>query len=157
MPRTLIIATFIFVGSPAALGQQSVCDSVRGDVNLDGQANIFDVQCHILVTVNELAGLSHSSSVCGATEESEVDQNCDYSVNIIDVYMTIQAALGQAWSPLMDGDNDGCADRCETVVFECEEGWMNPHCDLMIGPCIQSSCADAEQCVEVDGGPICTF
>ena len=155
--RALTIAAAFLIAVPSsAFAQQAICESVRGDINLDGQTNIFDVQCHILIAVNHLAGITHVSPICGASEDSEVDQNCDQSINIVDVYMTVQAALEQPWSSHTDGDGDGCADRCETIEFECEDGWMNPHCDLMIGDCSQSSCPGETECTELDGGHICS-
>ena len=148
----LILALLIPATASANVG---VCESVRGDINLDGQADIFDVQCHILTAVNTLVGAPQHAANCVVPQESETDQNCDQQVNVIDVFMTIQAALELPWTSQVDGDGDGCADTCETIAFDCVNGWMNEHCDLRVGACAHSNCPEATLCVEESGGHLC--
>lgn len=134
-----------------------ICESVRGDITLDGETNIFDVQCHALYTVWELADQSFHAPICLNLEESEVDHNCDGTSNVIDLLLTIQAALHNPWGEQIDGDADGCIDTCETLVFGCADGWMNPACDTAIGNCSEFSCEGNEACYDIDGGHICAL
>ena len=155
--RIGFIVFFILTPLTTALATP-LCESVRGDINLDGVANLLDIQCHALLTATTIAGHEVAAPQCGHTGQSEVDQNCDGHLNVLDVLLTVQAALQQPWGSHVDGDSDGCADACESILFECEEGWINPECDLGVGHCSENSgCTEEETCVNVDGGHICTF
>ena len=135
-----------------------ICDSVRGDINLDGSANLLDIQCHALYTATSIAESAEDTPSCFHPQESEVDHNCDGESNIIDVLMTVQAALHIPWGKHVDGDWDGCADTCESILFQCEEGWFNPDCDTGIGHCPETGgCALGETCVDIDGGHMCVL
>ena len=153
--KAIITSIAILVTPATASATSVVCESVRGDINVDGHADIFDVQCHILTAANTLVGTPQHAANCVIPQVSETDQNCDHTVNVIDVFMTIQAALGLPWTTQVDGDGDGCADTCETIAFDCVEGWMNQHCDVRIGTCAHSNCPESARCVEENGGHLC--
>ena len=61
---------------------------------------------HIILTL--LIVLSTST----AQAASHGDLNCDDTLDVVDVVLAINQALGQAMSSAVDGDGDGCPDLC---------------------------------------------
>ena len=149
-----VSTAFLLLAVPA-LATASPCDNVRGDINLDGEADVFDVQCHALYSIWDLSGQMGDIPACASHGESEVDSNCDGSSNVTDLMLTIHAALSLPWAISIDGDQDACVDTCETIAFGCEPGFMNEDCATGIGSCAFDPCQNGGVCSDVNGGFQC--
>jgi len=85
-----------------------------GDVTDDGIANVVDVQCGILSALAGLTGgLFSEQPDCMKVPEENADLNCDGTVDITDVLLTIKMALGQQLDSGMDTNGDMCPDTCK--------------------------------------------
>ena len=155
MKLSLSMLAALFLFSSSALANVTPCENVRGDINLDGEADIFDVQCHALYSIWDLSGQMGDMPTCATHNQSEVDSNCDGSSNVTDLMLTIHAALSLPWAITIDGDQDACVDTCETVAFGCEPGFMNADCATGIGGCEFDPCQNGGTCVDTNGGFQC--
>ena len=151
---TLSLVCF-FLAITTTANATTPCQSVRGDITLDGEADVFDVQCHALAVIWELGGATGDAPVCMTHGLSEIDENCDGHIDVTDILLTISSALALPWSTELDGDQDDCIDVCETELFLCDEGLMNPSCDTGIGSCDDSPCDNGGACIDHSGGYIC--
>jgi hypothetical protein len=82
-----------------------------GDVTGDGVANIVDLQCTIVSSLNVLAGIGAAPD-CVFGEDYMADHDCSGTVDVSDVLISIQVGLGAPLSKELDADSDGCPDAC---------------------------------------------
>jgi hypothetical protein len=83
------------------------------DVNDDNLVNVVDATCTILVSVWVLTGSEGSTPSCISGGPLKADRNCSGVPDVVDVTMSIQAALGYALDPQLDLDANGCPDACQ--------------------------------------------
>ncbi len=93
---------------------QAMCGQVPGDINQSGEANVADVQCAILVALYEQNPTDADSflSCLGSQPMDAADLQCDASVNVVDVVLSITYALEAPLSLEIDVDGDLCPDAC---------------------------------------------
>jgi ELWxxDGT repeat protein len=89
-----------------------VCD-LDGDLNLDGQTNIGDIQCSLLVALWIGGGKNGQAPECVDTPLTAADLDCNVFVDIVDITLLIQKVLGQPMDPSLDANQNGCHDACE--------------------------------------------
>ncbi|NUN14047.1 MAG: lamin tail domain-containing protein, partial [Myxococcales bacterium] len=111
--RWLLSALMMLVVSLSAQGVYAKCLTPPGDIDGSTKTNVNDVQCEILMTLWVLGGKVAPLPICLKAEVVDADINCDGALNVSDVQLVIQLALGAQLSPLIDGDGDGCADLCD--------------------------------------------
>jgi ELWxxDGT repeat protein len=95
--------------SPDACGP---CD-IAGDLNLDGDTSVVDVQCGILVNLWSLSGAIGTPPACLAAPLGAADQDCSSAIEVTDIQLLIGQVLGTPLSPAIDADGDGCHDGCD--------------------------------------------
>ncbi|NUN12745.1 MAG: hypothetical protein HUU55_03835 [Myxococcales bacterium] len=101
------------VNAPLNTRTPSLCGNscvVAGDVVVDGQVSVLDVQCEVLALLSELAGQTPPGCVTGTT-----DANCDGALDITDATVTIHLAIGESLDSSIDQNHNGCPDLCETT------------------------------------------
>lgn len=92
------------------------CLDPLGDINGDGGTNVVDVQCSIVTTLWTLSGENPvEEPTCIGSDSERADINCTDGVNVTDVVLSIQLALGAQLSATLDADASGCPDTCELV------------------------------------------
>lgn len=137
---------------PEAMGQ---CLDPPGDVTLDGQTSVIDVQCTILAALAQLNNGAVPACLPGPL--SLADINCDDSVTVVDVQIDIALTLGQTLDPLLDANANLCVDACEGP---CGAGSDGADCDDG-DPCTESDSCQAGTCsglpVNCDDGNECTM
>jgi hypothetical protein len=99
-------------GAPGCGSDVDVCE-IGGDLNDDSATNVTDVQCGIIVSLWVQADDGSPMPECMAWPAGALDMNCDAQVNVTDLVLLIQGALGAPLDPSIDGDGDGCADACQ--------------------------------------------
>jgi hypothetical protein len=72
--------------------------------------NVSDVNCILLHALAVVGG--NAAPACAAADASATDLDCSGEVNVADVVMCIQVALGTGLSALVDTDADLCPDTC---------------------------------------------
>ena len=86
---------------------------VFGDADGSGGPDVVDVQCNILIALFQLKIDSDAPPPqCAAGPMESSDLDCDGSVTVTDVILTVRAALDVGLSPDIDSDGDGCPDAC---------------------------------------------
>ena len=79
------------------------CTSPFGNVNGDQLVNVVDVQCLILATVAQLDGDPFNDTpLCLDESAASADLNCDGSMNLTDVLVGAQLAVGVSLSPFLE-------------------------------------------------------
>lgn len=97
------------VNAPLNTRTPSLCGNscvVAGDVVVDGQVSVLDVQCEVLALLSELAGQTPPGCVTGTT-----DANCDGALDITDATVTIHLAIGESLDSSIDQNHNGCPDQ----------------------------------------------
>jgi hypothetical protein len=126
---------FLFLLLPIQSAEAS-CLTPAGDINQSTEADVGDVQCLILTTLWELSGGDGPAPGCVTVTLGGADLNCDGSRSVIDVLLSIQLALGQSLSPLVDADGDDCVDTCLAGSDCCEihdyDGCTQPTCESCV-------------------------
>lgn len=151
-PKLLAISCLTWVGIAAitasASNAEAACPAIIGDIDGSGSANVVDVQCAILTTLWELNGGVGALPACVAGGTIAADVNCDNTINVSDVQITIQISLGQPLSAELDANQNKCPDACEAVVEPCGDGTCDPEigetcvsCDADCGSCSGDCCA----------------
>jgi subtilisin family serine protease len=87
--------------------------AIAGDLNDDGTTNVTDVQCGIIVGLWVQGGSVGEAPACLQWPAAALDMNCDLAINVTDLILIIQTALGAPFDPTLDADQDGCVDACE--------------------------------------------
>jgi hypothetical protein len=67
----------------------------------------------ILLNLWALADDGSAPPLCLVGEPERVDLNCDQSLSVADVIVSIERALNAPPSGATDADLDGCPDACE--------------------------------------------
>lgn len=123
---------------------------VNGDVNGDGLVNVADVQCELLVTFSSAPGAVlpaclRTFSGYSDTEPFRLaaDFNCDEEINVSDVLIVNTLSLGNPLSSLIDADQDGCVDVCQSP---CAGKAVGAPCSDM-NPCtLSDTCTGSGAC-----------
>lgn len=102
------------MAGPAA-GHAATCGPTLGDVNGDLTKSVVDAQCGLLAVLWSLGGESGAPPSCLVSLD-EADQNCDATVNVVDVQLVIAQVLGVPLTSSLDANADGCPDACETAA-----------------------------------------
>ena len=89
------------------------CPEPLGDVTGDDVTNVVDVQCTINGALWALAGANPPAPICAVPGPEVSDLNLDGAIDVTDVSLGIQIALGIPLAIEIDGDGDGCPDACE--------------------------------------------
>jgi hypothetical protein len=88
--------------------------SVDGDLDQSGTNDVVDVQCAIVTVLWNLNGADPGAVPgCLDSAPTATDVNCDASIDVTDITLIIQFALGAPLDPAIDSDQDGCHDACE--------------------------------------------
>jgi hypothetical protein len=112
--RWLAAAVFGFAVFGAADGANAQCLTPPGDINDDSETDVVDIQCAILVSLNELAGGGAGGlPSCLAVPTPAVDVNCDGETNVADLLVIISFGFQLPLGGILDPDADGCPDACE--------------------------------------------
>lgn len=107
-------ASLLLAGSASAQ-----CLSPAGDINNDDTTDIVDIQCAILVSLNELAGGgAEGLPGCLQVPTTAVDINCDSEdanpkIDIADLLLIVNYAFDIPLPDLVDPNADNCPDACE--------------------------------------------
>ena len=98
-------------------GAHAMCGPVLGDVNQSGETNVADVQCTILVALNEQnpTGFGEMPECMDEAAMEVADLQCDGSVNVVDVVLSITYALEAPLSVEIDANQDACPDSCDPL------------------------------------------
>ncbi|NUN12238.1 MAG: hypothetical protein HUU55_01230 [Myxococcales bacterium] len=91
--------------------------SPLGDINGDGNVNVIDAHCGIILSLWELGGQVGAAPACAAQPLSKADVNCSGTVNVIDVNILITLALNQPLSSGVDPSGTGCAAPCQPLGY----------------------------------------
>ena len=86
------------------------CSGVFGDLDGSGASDVIDVQCVTVSVLNLLSGSELAECLAGDSQAADLD--CNGSLNVSDVLLTVQQALGQELSGDLDADGDLCPDAC---------------------------------------------
>ena len=86
--------------------------TLGGDVTGNGVTNVTDVVCGNQVSLWLLAGKTEPAPECLARPLSAADLDCSGNVDVTDVVLLIDVALGATLDPSIDADGDGCHDAC---------------------------------------------
>ncbi|NUN13804.1 MAG: hypothetical protein HUU55_09215 [Myxococcales bacterium] len=90
------------------------CPAQLGDVNGDGQTDVIDAQCAILIVLWSINGQNGSAPPClGSNGPSVTDIDCTNGSNIADVQLIVLLSFGLPLSPVLDSDGDQCPNACE--------------------------------------------
>ncbi|NUN14280.1 MAG: hypothetical protein HUU55_11675 [Myxococcales bacterium] len=104
------LATITFISH----GLTAKCLLVPADFNNSGSTNVADVTCHILSIQASIKG--NALPECLQVAEDAIDLNCDDSLNVVDVQLSILLVLGPPlgikWPKSLDADGDYCVDAC---------------------------------------------
>jgi hypothetical protein len=147
----LVLAGSVSVGSAS----WAACVDPPGDLDANGDPNVVDVQCAILVSLWTLSGsIPDASPGCaGASPLERADMNCDGQGNVVDVQIAIQYALDQALDPAIDANADACPDACQNTAC-CEAGTVPGCLDETCEACVclldPYCCEDAWDAICVD-------
>lgn len=119
------IASFLRLGATAACAvgfavfatggdAQAQCLTPPGDLNDDGKTNVLDLQCGIFVSLFDSGapGITELPACLKAPEQA-ADINCDGSVTVSDVLITVNYAVNLPLAGAIDADGDACPDACE--------------------------------------------
>lgn len=101
------------VGMSAA---SAICLDPAGDTNGSGSTSVADSVCIVLATLWDAAGQVGAAPACldpALTPLDAADLNCDGSITVSDVLITVGLALDAGLSPAVDTNGDDCADACE--------------------------------------------
>ncbi|NUN14543.1 MAG: hypothetical protein HUU55_13015 [Myxococcales bacterium] len=108
------VATVAVLGLFAATANAQ-CLTPAGDITGDGDADIVDIQCAIILALYEQAGGTGTYPGCVQVAQNHTDVNCDGPVNVADVLLMVNYAVGASLDTLIDDDGDGCPNSCEIV------------------------------------------
>lgn len=119
---TFCIALLTAASVAAAPGEcvnpyNGVILSPLGDINGDGNVNVIDAHCGIILSLWELGGQVGAAPACAALPLSKADVNCSGTVNVIDVNILITLALNQPLSSGVDPSGTGCAAPCQPLGY----------------------------------------
>lgn len=106
-----VVATFGLFAATAS----AQCLTPAGDITGDGDADIVDIQCAIILALYEQAGGTGTYPGCVQVAQNHTDVNCDGPVNVADVLLMVNYAVGASLDALIDSDGDGCPNSCEIV------------------------------------------
>ena len=120
------------------------CLDPPGDVDQDAVTTVVDVQCTVLVSLWELAGSGDEAPTCIHSDVTFADRNCNGSVNVVDVNVVAEMALGFPLSEIVDDNGDQCIDSCEAPPIcgdgECSFAENCGMCPEDCGACEGSCC-----------------
>jgi hypothetical protein len=105
-------------GTPMAppSGTHAGCPDVLGDFNGSGEANVSDVKCSLLWVLHEMADPASPWPTCTPSDgPKSIDADCSDSIDLVDIYVALLAALSAPLPPTLDANGDGCIDRCEPL------------------------------------------
>ncbi len=91
------------------------CPGDQGDADGNGQLDIVDVQCALLLALYETTEVGAELPACAdevRMHRCAYDLDCSGGTDVVDVSLFIQRALGMPLSPQIDTDGDGCHDGC---------------------------------------------
>lgn len=135
------------------------CASSLGDINQDGKVGVADVQCGILTVLWELSGRSQSPPQCLGGPPTLADVNCSGQVEIPDVLVTIQVALGMPLDLAIDGNANACPDSCEISTPFCATAADGTPCPTdactLVALCFSQSCTPI-LVADCSDGQLCT-
>lgn len=83
-----------------------------GDINNIAPVSVADVQCAVLTALWGIGGKIGPLPGCLVGPPARADVNCDGNVDIADVLIIINLALGTPLDPVLDANADGCPDKC---------------------------------------------
>jgi hypothetical protein len=87
-----------------------------GDINGSGSVNVADGLCLVLTSLWAVTPNNpNPRPACLQGPIELADTNCNGTINVLDVQLTIQMALGMLLDPSIDTDADGCPNACEIV------------------------------------------
>lgn len=156
-------------GTLAAGSASAQCSDPPGDINGDGFSNVIDVQCNLVTSLYVLDGETDPLPECLPSSVDDANVNCDETVNVADVLVSINYSLGTPIAAAIDLDGSNCPDLCEDIVLECGDGVCDPAAatpedcqscpaDCGVCPCGDGVCdpdaAEPETCItcEADCG-----
>lgn len=113
--------TFVVSSALVPVDAQATCLTPAGDVTGNGNANVSDAICLLLVSQFQLlldtnpAGATVPMCL-GTNKISAADANCDGSVDVSDAVIVVSLIIGNSLSSTIDSDPaDGCVDVCQSV------------------------------------------
>jgi hypothetical protein len=164
--RTRLYTAAILLTAPPS-SHALPCADAPGDVTGDGNTDVIDVQCAILLTLAALGGLPPGSVACLGAAPTQGDLDCDGALSVSDVQIAILSSLGAPLPPALDAGGDGCVDACAQwcqTDADCDDGDLctedlcdpttgcaNPPlcCEPPAGSCALGYCDPASGCVSV--------
>ena len=91
----------------------AACPLVPGDQTGEGNVDVVDVQCNIVVVLWDLGGGLGAPPDCLVGGFAAADLNCDAQASVVDTQLIISLVLGAGLSPDLDQDGNFCVDACE--------------------------------------------
>lgn len=104
--RSLLAAGALLATTGAA---EASCLVPPGDITANGSTSIVDVQCMIVAVLSPAGELP---ACLGITSE-QADANCDGTLDVADIVLTILFTLGSPLHAQLDANHNQCADSCE--------------------------------------------
>jgi hypothetical protein len=98
----------------AVTSASAQCLTPRGDLNGDGTSNVVDIQCAVFVALNAENNPSNPPA-CLAYSYVSADANCDDSIDVTDVLILVNHAVGAPIAASLDADGNNCVDACQTI------------------------------------------
>ena len=144
MWKTFSMMLFLVILSVPASSAFAECLTPVGDIDGNGETLANDVQCVILGVWYDLGMMPEPACMNG--DMALGDLNCDGSTNVVDVNISILAALEDEFGSAIDSDGNACIDSCEEG--ECGDGACNlgedcETCSSDCGPCVPDVCCSA--------------
>ena len=96
----------------------AICPEFPGDITGDDNPDVIDVQCSILTSFYFIAlnnGESPTVPTCVANGPLDADLDCNNTVNVTDIQLTIILALQLTLDVALDVNGDNCVDACGIV------------------------------------------
>jgi hypothetical protein len=95
---------------------QAVCVDPPGDITGNSTTNVADALCVVLVSLWQASGQNPATPPpCLQGPIFNADSNCDGEVNVADAIVVVSLAVGNALSTMLDPNQNGCVEVCESV------------------------------------------
>jgi hypothetical protein len=108
----LLVAAAFAVAALWATSASAQCLDPRGDVTGNGKTDIVDIQCAIFTSLNGEENLTNPPA-CLAFPFLAADTNCDGNIDVTDLIILVQHAVGTLLDESIDADGNQCADECQ--------------------------------------------
>lgn len=113
-----LVATLVCLNALAPPGAaHAVCVDPPGDFTGNGTTNVADIVCIILSSLWQITDPDGAPPECLAVRGAlAADANCDGSINVVDVQITVNHALSNPLPAEVDADGNDCPDTCDSAL-----------------------------------------